>query len=50
MSKWVNVQTFKCVLSRFCRTLLETVHRHEGCCQTQSENADDVRGRSSGDT
>jgi hypothetical protein len=50
MSELENVQTFKCVLSYFCFTPLETVQIHKGCCQTQSESADDVRGQSSDDT
>ena len=50
MSELINIQTFKHVPSRFCLTLLETVHIHKGCCQTHSESADDVRGQSSGDT
>jgi hypothetical protein len=50
MSELENVQTFKCVLSYFCFTPLETVQIHKGCCQTQSESAEDVRGQSSDDT
>ena len=50
MSELINVQTFKCVLSSFWLTPLETVHPHKGCCQTHSESADDVRGQSSDDT
>jgi hypothetical protein len=46
MSELINVQTFKYVLSRFCFSPLETVQIHKGCCQTQSESADDVRGQS----
>ena len=36
--------------TQLCLTQLETVHPHKGCCQTQSESADDVRGQSSSDT